>query len=270
MLPQLDIKIDNCLFPSDCLYDLENLTWIRFLDEDEKEKDMENENENKSQNTGCEKNGGKKKLRKFVIGITPIYSYLAGKLTDLKLKSIDTVVQKNKSVASFSSIKHFGTVRSPLAGKVVEINMDLTKSPKIVNDSPFDKGWIAKVETDNETAESSRDNLKVLRDCRDELVEQIKRYNVKCFKSFPDYQMFELGTECSATLAKLDEFMGKSMFEGDVIRLVSDDPTADLELMSWAERKRQEIVEIVKEKNPIARNNQANSLLFNIIIKKKI
>jgi TusA-related sulfurtransferase len=81
--------------------------------------------------------------------------------------------------------------------------------------------------------------------------------------------MFELGTECSATLAKLDEFMDKSMLEGDVIRLVSDDPTADLELLNWAERNSQEIIEIVKEKNPVAINNQANSLLFNIIIKKK-
>jgi glycine cleavage system H lipoate-binding protein/TusA-related sulfurtransferase len=238
---------------------LENLTWIRFLDEDGDEGETEKE----------DKNGSKKNLRKFVIGITPIYSYLSGKVTDLKLKEVNTLVQKNKSVASFSSIKHFGTVRSPLAGKIIEINMDLTRYPKLVNDSPFGKGWIAKVETNNETAESSGgDKLKRIQDCRHDLVEQIKKYNVKCFKAFPDYQMFELGTECSATLAKLDEFMGKSMHEGDVIRLVSDDPTADLELMSWANRNKQEIIEIVKEKNPVAGDNQANSLLFNIIIKK--
>src|SRR5690242_7622666 len=116
MLPQINVKIDNCTFPSDCLYDLENLTWVRFLDEDGDEGETEKE----------DKNGSKKNLRKFVIGITPIYSYLSGKVTDLKLKEVNTLVQKNKSVASFSSIKHFGTVRSPLAGKIIEINMDLT------------------------------------------------------------------------------------------------------------------------------------------------
>jgi glycine cleavage system H protein len=93
---------------------------------------------------------------------------------------------------------------------------------------------------------------------------------VKCFKTFPDFQMFELGTECAATLAKLDEFMMKNMRVGHVIRLVSDDPTADLELLRWADQNKQEIIEIVQEKNPAysSLSNSGNSYLFNIIIKK--
>jgi TusA-related sulfurtransferase len=82
--------------------------------------------------------------------------------------------------------------------------------------------------------------------------------------------MFELGTECSATLAKLDEFMLKNMRIGDVMRLVSDDPTADLELLRWANENKQEIVEIVQEKNPVQSllPHSGNNYLFNIIIKK--
>ena len=82
--------------------------------------------------------------------------------------------------------------------------------------------------------------------------------------------MFELGTECSATLAKLDEFMLKNMRIGDVIRLVSDDPTADLELLRWANQNKQEIVEIVQEKNSVQSlsPHSGNNYLFNIIIKK--
>ena len=82
--------------------------------------------------------------------------------------------------------------------------------------------------------------------------------------------MFELGTECSATLAKLDEFMEKNMRIGHVIRLVSDDPTADLELLRWADQNKQEIVEIVQEKNPVQSSlpNSSNNYLFDIIIKK--
>jgi glycine cleavage system H protein len=93
---------------------------------------------------------------------------------------------------------------------------------------------------------------------------------VKCFKSYPDFHLFELGTECSATLAKLDEFMMKNMRIGHVIRLVSDDPTADLELLRWADQNKQEIVEIVQEKNPMQSSlpNASNNYLFNIIIKK--
>lgn len=253
----MGIKLDNCFFPSNCLYDLENLTWIRFLDEDE------NENENEIKDDGSHES----KPQKFLIGMTPIYSYLAGKLTTLRLKDVGSKVQKNKSVATIDSVKHFGTIRTPLAGKIIETNQDLIKCPKLVNDSPFGKGWIAKLVIDRDSYDISQ--VKKLEFCKDELVSQIKKYNVKCFKAFPDFQMIELGTECSATLAKLDEFMGKTMRGGDTIRLVSDDPTADLELMSWANRNQQEIVEIVEEKIPSLENKPGYRLLFNIIIRKK-
>jgi glycine cleavage system H protein len=64
--------------------------------------------------------------------------------------------------------------------------------------------------------------------------------------------------------------MMKNMRIGHVIRLVSDDPTADLELLRWADQNKQEIVEIVQEKNPMQSSlpNASNNYLFNIIIKK--
>ena len=46
-----------------------------------------------------------------------------------------------------------------------------------------------------------------------------------------------LGTECSATLAKLDDFMDKKMNVGHIVHLVSDDPTADLEVTRWVNEK---------------------------------
>jgi TusA-related sulfurtransferase len=66
--------------------------------------------------------------------------------------------------------------------------------------------------------------------------------------------------------------MEKSMQKGQVIRLVSDDPTADLELLRWADQNHQEIVEILKEKNKAysGSENNGNKYLFNIIIRKKV
>lgn len=202
----------------------------------------------------------------FIIGLTPIYSYLAGKINTIKLKQVNTEIQRNKSVGTIDSIKHFGAVRSPLAGRIIEINKDLFQNPKSINDSPFGKGWIAKIITTDDYTKV--DHLKTIDNGKDDLISQIKKYNVKCFKAFPDFQLVEIGTECSATLAKLDEFMGNSMQEGQIIRLVSDDPTADLELMRWAERNEQEIVEIIREKNNVSVEKSGNDLLFNIIIKK--
>jgi len=240
--------IDNCRFPGDYLYDPENFVWIKFVN-------------------GL--NRGYDVSKEFLIGITPVYSYIAGKIIKLKVKPIGSLIERNKSVGSIESLVHFGTIRSPIQGEIREINYEAIDNPKLVNDYPFGNGWIARIATSSDQQGTAV--MKKIEDCKDALLAQINKHHVKCFKLFPDFQMFEIGTECSANLAKLDEFMGKSMQKDQVIRLVSDDPTADLELLRWAEQNQQEIVEVVKEKNSayLSTGSSGDNYLFNIIIRKK-
>lgn len=243
----LDNRIENCVFPVDYFYDLDNFTWIKSI---EKPNDIKND------------------VKQVLVGITPVYSYIAGKILKLKTKPAGAEIVRNKSLGTIESLNHFGIIRSPVSGNVVEINQEIIDNPKIVNDSPFERGWIAKIKTNDNL--KSLESIRTIEECKFEIESQIKKFNVKCFKSFPDFHMFELGTECSATLAKLDEFIVKNMRIGHVIRLVSDDPTADLELLRWANQNKQEIIEIVQEKNPAQSSlpNSSNNYLFNIIIKK--
>ena len=243
----LDNRIENCVFPINYFYDLDNFTWIKITDKpDDKRND----------------------LNQVLVGITPVYSYITGRILKFKIKPVGTDIIRNRSLGTIESLNHFGIIRSPVSGNIVEINQEIIDNPKIVNDSPFERGWIAKIKT-KDNLESLK-SIKPIEECKYEIESQIKKFNVKCFKSFPDFHMFELGTECSATLAKLDEFMVKNMRIGQVIRLVSDDPTADLELLRWADQNKQEIVEIVQENNPMQSSlpNPSNNYLFNIIIKK--
>jgi glycine cleavage system H protein len=69
---------------------------------------------------------------------------------------------------------------------------------------------------------------------------------VRCFKAYPDHEMYELGTECAATLTKLDELLTKIDI-GEIVYLASDDITADLELTRWSKENSQSILEIRKE-----------------------
>ena len=243
----LDNRIENCVFPVNYFYDLDNFTWVKSI---EKPDDKKND------------------VKQVLVGITPVYSYIAGKILKFKTKPVGTEIVRNKSLGTIESLNHFGIIRSPVSGNIVETNQEIIDNPKIVNDSPFERGWIAKIKTKDNL--ESLESIRTIEECKFEIESQIKKFNVKCFKSFPDFHMFELGTECSATLAKLDEFMVKNMRIGHVIRLVSDDPTADLELLRWANQNKQEIIEIVQEKNPVqsALPNSSNNYLFNIIIKK--
>ncbi len=237
-------KIDNCSFPTNYLYDTQNFTWADFNYIDGK-RNLSNE------------------YTIVKVGIMPILSYIAGNIKKIKLKSIGEIVIKGKSIGTIESLSYFGIIRSPISGKIIEINNDLSSNPKRVNDSPFESGWIAKIKPlDLENLESLHSSDQ----CKSEISELIKKFNVKCFKNYPDFEMYELGTECSATLAKLDDFMDKKMEIGQIIHLVSDDPTADLEISRWTDGNKQELLEIIMEKNKSRSNN--TNYLFHILIKK--
>jgi glycine cleavage system H lipoate-binding protein/TusA-related sulfurtransferase len=217
------MKIGNCSFPEDLLYDAENFIWIS------------------------------NKEKSVTIGITAIMASIAGRLSSIKLKPVGTKLEKGKSCGTLESAKYFGVVRTPVSGIIVQVNKSLMNKPKLANDFPYAEGWFVKIElSDMEDLKA----LETIENCHDKMSIAIQKLRVRCFAAFPDHEMFEIGVECSATLAKLDELIEK-IPAGEVIHLVSDDPTADLEMLRWSEQKAQSLLEIRKEGN-----------LFHFIVKK--
>ena len=43
---------------------------------------------------------------------------------------------------SIESVKTVSEVFAPVSGEVVEVNTDLEESPELVNEGPYDKGWL--------------------------------------------------------------------------------------------------------------------------------
>ena len=217
------MKIHNCSFPEDLLYDTENFVWM----------------------------GNKEKT--VTIGITTIMTSIASKLSRIKLKPVGTKLEKGMSCGSLESAKYFGVVRTPISGTIVQVNKSLMDKPKLANNSPYTEGWFVKIEPSDM---GDMRTLETIENCHDKMSLAIQKLRVRCFAAFPDHEMFEIGVECSATLAKLDELIEK-IPAGEVIHLVSDDPTADLEMLRWSEERGQSLLEMRNEGN-----------LFHFIVKK--
>lgn len=49
------------------------------------------------------------------------------------------------------SVKAASDIYAPISGKVVEVNTELEDTPELVNQSPFDKGWICKMEVSDKS-----------------------------------------------------------------------------------------------------------------------
>jgi glycine cleavage system H protein len=43
-------------------------------------------------------------------------------------------------------VKSVSEIYSPISGKVVDVNKKLDDSPEVVNESPYDDGWLIKLE----------------------------------------------------------------------------------------------------------------------------
>ncbi|MDA8092004.1 MAG: glycine cleavage system protein GcvH [Nitrospiraceae bacterium] len=83
---------------------------------------------------------------KATIGITDYAQEALGDIVYIDLPEVDTSVEANQEISEIESTKATSPVISPVSGSVVEINDDLSDNPEIINEDPYEKGWIAVVE----------------------------------------------------------------------------------------------------------------------------
>lgn len=79
------------------------------------------------------------------IGITDHAQELLGDLVFVELPEIGNVVEAGGEAGVVESVKAASDIYSPVSGEVIEINEDLLDSPEMVNEQPYDAGWIYKI-----------------------------------------------------------------------------------------------------------------------------
>lgn len=83
---------------------------------------------------------------KATIGITDYAQEALGDIVYIDLPEADTAVEANHEMSEIESTKATSPVISPVSGSVVEVNDELSDNPEIINEDPYEKGWIAVVE----------------------------------------------------------------------------------------------------------------------------
>ena len=85
------------------------------------------------------------------IGIT---EYAQGELGDIvfvELPDVDDEINEGDTFGSVESVKTVSELYAPVSGKIVETNDELEDSPEFVNESPYEKAWMVKVEISDES-----------------------------------------------------------------------------------------------------------------------
>ena len=83
------------------------------------------------------------------IGTTDFAQKLAGQVVYVELPSPGKAVEQGKPCGSMESGKWVGRIYSPVSGKIEAINGELEDTPELINESPYDKGWMCKIKASN-------------------------------------------------------------------------------------------------------------------------
>src|SRR5690554_4390738 len=81
------------------------------------------------------------------VGITEYAQDQLGDIVFIELPAVNAEVVEGESFAVVESVKAASDVYSPVSGTVTAVNEKLEDSPELVNESPYDDGWMIEVKS---------------------------------------------------------------------------------------------------------------------------
>src|SRR5450631_3647063 len=91
-----------------------------------------------------------------VIGITDFAQEELGAISGIELPDEGDEVEQDDSVGSIEARKTVADIYAPFSGIVLSVNQEVLDTPTLMNDDPYDGGWLVEV------ALNDRDELKGL------------------------------------------------------------------------------------------------------------
>ena len=84
-----------------------------------------------------------------IFGLTSYAQETLGDIVYIELPEVGADVTAGTAYAEVESVKAVSDVYAPLSGSVVEVNEDVVDAPELINESPYEKGWICKISPSN-------------------------------------------------------------------------------------------------------------------------
>lgn len=99
-----------------------------------------------------------------VFGITDHAQAEMGDITFVEIPEEGASVEQSQPFSVVESVKAASDIYAPLSGKVVGVNEELKDAPELINNSPYEKGWICKIKISNTSEVSALMDAKAYAD----------------------------------------------------------------------------------------------------------
>jgi len=81
-----------------------------------------------------------------LVGITDYAQKALHEVVYVELPEVGSEAEHMGIIGAVESVKAVSDMNSPVSGEIVEVNEELLDSPELINEDPYGKGWIAKIE----------------------------------------------------------------------------------------------------------------------------
>lgn len=86
------------------------------------------------------------------MGITEYAQSELGDIVFVELPEVGNEFDSGQVCAVVESVKTASDIHTPVMGTVIEINEELVDSPELINEAPYEGGWVCKIELQDKKA----------------------------------------------------------------------------------------------------------------------
>jgi glycine cleavage system H protein len=80
-----------------------------------------------------------------MVGVTQYAQEQLGDVVFVDLPEIGSIVSQFDKFGEIESVKAVSDVYSPIGGEVLEVNEAVFDHPELINEDPYDKGWLIRM-----------------------------------------------------------------------------------------------------------------------------
>ena len=80
------------------------------------------------------------------IGLSDFVQQRSGDVAFAEVKPVDAEIAFNEEVAVIETIKVDTSFGSPVSGTIVNVNPAMEDAPEVINEDPYDEGWLAEID----------------------------------------------------------------------------------------------------------------------------
>jgi glycine cleavage system H protein len=84
-----------------------------------------------------------------IVGISDFAQEQLGDIVSIELPKAGGIFRQGQTIAIVDSVKASSDIYTPISGEIVAVNEELIEKPELINQSPYDSGWIARIKPSN-------------------------------------------------------------------------------------------------------------------------